>query len=160
MAEYQNIFTRVQVREPGYPGVELPEGSLPRLGKPVYPWFSYWLGKIGDAQIGPIYLGFAGIASLLFGFIAIEIIGFNMLASVDWSPIQFFKNFFWLALEPPPPAYGLSIPPLGDGGWWLMAGFFLTASIILWWIRTYQRAIALGMALMWHGRLPPRSSST
>jgi hypothetical protein len=25
-----------------------------------------------------------------------------------------------------------------------MAGFFLTASIILWWIRTYQRALALG----------------
>jgi hypothetical protein len=24
MAEYQNIFTRVQVREPAYPGVELP----------------------------------------------------------------------------------------------------------------------------------------
>jgi hypothetical protein len=35
-------------------------------------------GKIGDAQIGPIYLGWAGIASLIFGFIAIEIIGFNM----------------------------------------------------------------------------------
>jgi photosynthetic reaction center M subunit len=60
MAEYQNIFTRVQVREPGYPGVALPKGELPRLGKPI---FNYWLGKIGDAQIGPIYLGFAGIAS-------------------------------------------------------------------------------------------------
>jgi len=141
MAEYQNIFNKVQIREPGYPGVALPKGELPRLGKPV---FNYWLGKIGDAQIGPIYLGFAGVASILCGFIAIEIIGFNMLASVNWSPIEFVKNFFWLALEPPPPAYGLSIPPLGDGGWWLMAGFFLTASILLWWIRTYQRAIALG----------------
>jgi photosynthetic reaction center M subunit len=82
---------------------------------------------------------------LIFGFIAIEIIGFNMLASVDWSPIEFVKNFFWLALEPPPPSYGLSIPPLSEGGWWLMAGFFLTASIILWWIRTYKRAADLGM---------------
>ena len=26
-----------------------------------------------------------------------------------------------------------------------MAGFFLTASIILWWVRTYRRAIQLGM---------------
>jgi photosynthetic reaction center M subunit len=113
MAEYQNIFTRVQVREPAYPGVDLPPGSLPRLGKPI---FSYWLGKIGDAQVGPIYLGFTGVASLLFGFIAIEIIGFNMAASVNWSPLAFMKNFFWLALEPPPPAYGLTFPPLGDGG--------------------------------------------
>ena len=96
MAQYQNIFTRVQVREPAYPGVDLPPGSLPRVGKPI---FSYWLGKIGDAQIGPIYLGFTGVASLIFGFIAIEIIGFNMLASVNWSPMEFLQNFFWLALR-------------------------------------------------------------
>jgi photosynthetic reaction center M subunit len=143
MAEYQNIFTSVQVRTASYPGVPLPKGKLPRLGKP---FFSYWAGKIGDAQIGPIYLGATGVASLIFGFIAIEIIGFNMAASVNWSPIEFVKNFFWLALEPPPPSYGLSIPPLHDGGWWLMAGFFLTASIILWWIRTYKRAADLGMS--------------
>jgi photosynthetic reaction center M subunit len=143
MAEYQNIFTAVQVRSPAYPGTPMPKGNLPRLGKP---FFSYWIGKIGDAQIGPIYLGFTGVASLIFGFIAIEIIGFNMAASVNWNPIEFVKNFFWLALEPPPPSYGLTIPPLSDGGWWLMAGFFLTASIILWWVRTYKRAADLGLS--------------
>jgi len=143
MPEYQNIFNSVQVRSPAYPGVPLPKGSLPRIGKPI---FSYWLGKIGDAQIGPIYLGFAGTLSLIFGFFAIKIIGFNMLASVDWSPIEFVRNLFWLALEPPAPQYGLSIPPLSEGGWWLMAGFFLTASILLWWVRTYKRAEALGMS--------------
>ncbi|TVQ87158.1 MAG: photosynthetic reaction center subunit M, partial [Chromatiaceae bacterium] len=143
MAAYQNIFTRVQVREPAYPGVDLPPGSLPRLGTPA---FNYWLGKIGDAQIGPIYLGFLGVVSIIFGFTAIAIIGFNMAASVGWSPRLFLQDFFWLALEPPPPAYGLSIPPLGDGGWWLIAGFFLTTSILLWWVRTYRRAIELGMS--------------
>ncbi|AFL73957.1 photosynthetic reaction center subunit M [Thiocystis violascens] len=143
MPEYQNIFNSVQVRSPAYPGVDLPKGSLPRIGKPI---FSYWLGKIGDAQIGPLYLGFTGTLSLIFGFVALGIIGFSMLASVDWSPIEFVKNFFWLALEPPAPAYGLSIPPLSEGGWWLMAGFFLTVSILLWWVRTYKRAEALGMS--------------
>ncbi|WP_295400019.1 photosynthetic reaction center subunit M [uncultured Thiocystis sp.] len=143
MPEYQNIFNSVQVRSPAYPGVPLPKGNLPRIGKP---FFSYWLGKIGDAQIGPFYLGFAGTLSLIFGFFAIEIIGFNMLASVDWSPIEFVKNLFWLALEPPAPQYGLSIPPLSEGGWWLIAGFFLTVSILLWWVRTYMRAEALGMS--------------
>jgi len=144
MPEYQNIFTSVQVRSPAYPGVPLPKGRLPRIGK--QPIFSYWLGKIGDAQIGPIYLGFTGTLSLIFGFIAIEIIGLNMLASVNWNPIEFVKHGFWLGLEPPAPEYGLGIPPLAEGGWWLIAGLFLTLSILLWWVRTYKRAADLGMS--------------
>ena len=142
MAEYQNIFSRVQVRGPAHMGVALPRGSWRRTGKPGY---SRLLGLIGDAQIGPIYLGFSGIASLFCGFIAIEIIGLNMWASVNWDPIQFVRQLPWLALEPPPPSYGLHFPPLADGGWWLMAGFFLTSSILLWWVRMYRRAIALGL---------------
>ena len=142
MAEYQNIFTRIQVRGPVHDGIKLPRGSWQRSGKPG---FSDLLGRFGDAQIGPIYLGFLGIASLICGFIAIEIIGLNMWASVNWDPVQFVRMLPWLALEPPPPSYGLRIPPLAQGGWWLMAGFFLTASILLWWTRTYRRAIALGL---------------
>ena len=145
MSEYQNIFTHVQVRHPASSGVPSEDGSpdsAERVGKG---FFSYWIGKIGDAQIGPIYLGFTGVASLVCGFIAIEIIGLNMWASVNWDPFQFLQQLPWLALEPPAKEYGLGIPPLAEGGWWLMAGFFLTASIILWWIRTYQRALALGL---------------
>lgn len=107
--------------------------------------FSYWLGKIGNAQVGPIYLGWTGIVSLMCGIIAFEIIGLNMWASVNWDPIQFVRQLPWLALEPPRPEYGLTIPPMSEGGWWLMAGFFLTTSILLWWVRVYTRARALGM---------------
>ena len=67
MANYQNIFTQVQVRGPFHEGP---------------PMFSSLLGWIGDAQIGPFYLGFLGLASILCGFVAIEVIGLNMLASV------------------------------------------------------------------------------
>ena len=142
MPEYQNLFTQVQVRAPAYVGVP-GVSNADRRGKPG---FSYLLGLLGDSQIGPIYLGMTGVLSLICGFVAIEIIGLNMWASVNWSPIQFIRQLPWLALEPPPPAYGLRIfPPLREGGWWLMAGFFLTASIILWWVRTYRRARALGM---------------
>ena len=142
MAEYQNLFTQVQIRAPAYVGVPIP-GPTKRQGKPV---FAHILGILGDAQIGPIYLGLTGVLSLICGFIAIEIIGLNMWASVNWSPVQFIRQLPWLALEPPPPGYGLKLfPPLREGGWWLMAGFFLTTSIILWWVRTYRRARALGM---------------
>ncbi len=143
MAEYQNIFTRVQVRGPLEAGPALPRGDAERSG-PGY--FSYLMGKIGNAQIGPIYLGFTGTLSLVCGFIAFEIIGLNMWASVNWDPVEFVRQLFWLALEPPPPKYGTQIfVPLNEGGWWLIAGFFLTASIILWWVRTYRRALALGL---------------
>jgi photosynthetic reaction center M subunit len=27
-----------------------------------------------------------------------------MLASVNWNPVQFVRQLFWLALEPPSPA--------------------------------------------------------
>ncbi len=142
MAEYQNLFTRVQVRTAPAPGLDLPAESWPRRGLAS---FSYLYGKIGDAQVGQIYLGWPGVASLLCGFVAIEIIGLNMWASVGWSPIEFIRQLPWLALEPPSPQYGLSLPPLNEGGWWLMAGFFLTASILLWWWRMYSRARSLGL---------------
>ena len=142
MIEYQNIFSSVQVVGPAEAGVPLPPGNSPRTGKGVA-W--HLLGRFGNAQLGPVYLGPLGLASIIFGTLAINIIGFNMLAQVNWDPIQFVRQLFWLSLDPPSPAYGLSLPPLNDGGWWLMAGLFLTISIMLWWARVYTRARALGL---------------
>ncbi|MTJ81671.1 MAG: photosynthetic reaction center subunit M [Telmatospirillum sp.] len=143
MAGYQNIFTQIQVNAGTEDGVPLRSGSYRRIGKP---FLSYWLGKIGAAQIGPVYLGNLGVISLIFGFIAIEIIGLNMWASVGWDPVKFIVHLPWLSLNPPAPKYGLSVmPPLQEGGWWLIAGFFLTASMLLWWLRTYRRARELGL---------------
>ena len=103
MAEYQNIFTRVQVAAPAYAGAPALRGSWVRQGKP---FFVHLFGRFGDAQVGPFYLGMTGLASLICGFIAIEIIGLNMMASVNWDPIQFVRQLPWLALEPPAPANG------------------------------------------------------
>jgi len=142
MAQYQNLFTTVQATGPIHMGVPLGHGNSPRSGQP---WFSYWAGKLGNAQIGPIYLGGLGLASLMLGTLAFNIVGFNMLAQVGWDPVQFVRQLFWLALEPPPPQYGLSLPPINQGGWYLMASLFLLASVMLWWARTYRRARELGL---------------
>ena len=143
MAEYQNIFTQVQIRGPLFPGVPVKSTEWTR-GKNSY--FVYLAGIIGDAQVGPFYLGFYGLASIFCGVVAFEIIGLNMWASVNWDPVQFVRQLPWLALEPPPPSLGLCVfCPLDQGGWWQMAGFFLTVSVLLWWARVYSRAKALGM---------------
>ena len=59
MAEYQNIFTRVQVRGPAYAGVALPRGH--GAGREGPASATGW-AVFGDAQIGPIYLGTTGLA--------------------------------------------------------------------------------------------------
>lgn len=142
MAQYQNLFTQVQVRGHYEPGLPLPYGDSERMGKDT---FSYWFGKLGDAQVGPFYLGGTGLASIICFIIAFEIIGLNMWASVDWNPVRFIRELPWLALEPPAKKWGLQFPPLNEGGWWLVAGFFLTTSIMLWWLRLYRRARAYNM---------------
>ena len=142
MADYLNLFTTVQARGPVHHGEALGPGNSPRTGHPAIYWI---LGKIGNAQLGPIYLGGLGLASLICGLIAFNIIGMNMLASVNYDPIQFVRQLFWLALEPPPPEYGLSLPPLNQGGWFLICGMFLSASVLLWWVRMYRRATQLGL---------------
>jgi photosynthetic reaction center M subunit len=141
--QYQNIFTQVQVRGPVEAGIPLPRGDDERVGTPFYNWLAGWFG---NAQIGPVYLGFLGTASLIAGTIWFVIVGFNMLASVGWDPIQFIRQLFWLALEPPPAKYGLSIvPPLNEGGWYIISSVFLLAAVLLWWARIYVRARALGL---------------
>ena len=148
MAEYQNIFTQVQVHTAPHLGMPIDPGSLRREGRPA---LFYWLGKIGEAQIGPIYLGWTGMISLIFGFTAFEIVGLNMFASVHWNPLQFIRQLFWLGLEPPAAKYGLGIPPLNEGGWWLLAGFFMTLSVLTWWLHIYTRArdMRMGTHVAW-----------
>jgi photosynthetic reaction center M subunit len=138
MPEYQNIFTQVQVRGPVEVGLDNEYNmAADRLGKG---WFSSLFGFLGNAQLGPFYLGWTGMVGLATGFMAIFIIGLNMLAQVGWSIPEFLRQGFWLALEPPSPKYGLTMPPLDDGGWYIIASFFLLVSVMTWWVRSYQLA--------------------
>ena len=143
MATYQNIFTQIQVKAEPELGVPHLDGSEPRINATGY---SYWMGKLGQAQLGPIYLGWCGLISLAFGFMALFIIGMNFAEQANWSPITFMREFFWLSLDPPGPEYGFDfMVPLKEGGWFIMTGAFLTVSVLFWWARTYMRARALGM---------------
>ncbi|MCG6884284.1 MAG: photosynthetic reaction center subunit M [Silicimonas sp.] len=149
MTEYQNIFNQVQVRGPAEMGTDdygtLTEDRSSKTG------FSSLLGWFANAQLGPINLGMAGVVSLASGLVWLNIIGFNMLAQVDWSISEFIRQLFWLALEPPAPEYGLTIPPLNDGGWYIIASFFLLFSVMAWWYRAYQLAAEqkLGKHIFW-----------
>ena len=136
--EYQNIFTQVQVQaEPEMGMDDSGEMSAERTKSAT---LSTLVGILGNAQLGPIYLGFYGIISLATGLLWFNIVGFNMLSQVGWSIPEFIRQLFWLALEPPSPEYGLRMPPLNDGGWYIISSFFLLVSVSCWWLRTYSLA--------------------
>mgnify|MGYP002777012115 CR=1 FL=1 len=142
MAEYQNIFTQVQVR--GAPELGIVEGV--ELGnRSGGGTFSAFLGRLGNAQLGPIYLGAIGTISLACGLIWFVMVGLWFWDTAGYNPAVFVRDLFWMSLPPPAPEYGLSIPPMREGGYFLIASFFLLISVLLWWVRTYLRAEALGM---------------
>ena len=143
MADYQNLFTQVQAVTHPHSGVAIDPRDMRERTKNPFLW--HLAGRLGNAQIGPLYLGWVGLASAICFMIAFTIVGWNMLVQVNYDPIQFVRQLFWLSLDPPPPEYGLKLAPLKQGGWWNIAGFFLTVSILLWWVRVYRRARALNM---------------
>lgn len=142
MAEYQNFFTQVQVRAAPEMGM-VENVDLGNRTKSAS--FSSLLGWFGNAQLGPVYLGTFGVISLATGLIWFMIIGAWFWHLADYNPGVFMRDLFWMALEPPAPEYGLSIPPMAEGGLFLLAGFFFLISLSTWWVRTWLRAEALGM---------------
>ncbi|MCE2749029.1 MAG: photosynthetic reaction center subunit M [Rhodobacter sp.] len=142
MAEYQNIFTQVQVRAAPEMGL-VEDVDLGNRTKGA--GFSNLLGWFGNAQLGPIYLGTFGVISLATGAIWFMLVGASFWYQAGFNPAVFLRDLFYMALEPPAPEYGLGFAPLGEGGLWLIASFFLLISVLTWWVRTYLRAEALGM---------------
>ena len=142
MAEYQNIFTQVQVA--GAPEMGLVEGvDLSSRSKGTTSWSI--LGWFGNAQIGPIYLGFWGTLSLMSGALWFFTIGCWFWYEAGFNPAVFMRDLFWLSLDPPSPDYGLGLPYDAEGITWMIASFFMFVAVWSWWIRTYNRAAALGM---------------
>jgi photosynthetic reaction center M subunit len=142
MAEYQNIFTQVQVR--GAPEMGLVE-NVEMGNRTTGAGFSNLLGWLGNAQLGPIYLGTFGVISVATGAIWFFLVGASFWHQAGFNPAVFLRDLFYMSLEPPAPEYGLGFAPMGQGGLWLIASFFLLISVLTWWVRTYLRAEALGM---------------
>lgn len=142
MAEYQNIFTQVQVRAAPEMGM-IEDVDLSNRTKSAS--FSNLMGWIGNAQLGPVYLGAMGVLSIAAGAVWFVMVGMWFWYQAGFNPAVFMRDLFWLSLDPPAPGYGLSIPPMAEGGYYLIASFFLLISVLSWWVRTWLRAEALGM---------------
>ena len=58
MAQFHTLYTYVAVRAPHEAGPDLPPSDAPRVGAPFR---SQWMGRIGEMQFLPTYLGFTGV---------------------------------------------------------------------------------------------------
>ena len=142
MAEYQNIFTQVQVR--GAPEMGMTE-SVELSNRTKSASFSSLAGWFGNAQLGPVYLGTMGVISLASGLAWFVTVGAWYWYQAGFNPAVFLRDLFWFSLEPPAEEYGLGFAPLAEGGLWIIASCFLLVSVCAWWVRTWLRAQALGM---------------
>jgi photosynthetic reaction center M subunit len=142
MAEYQNIFTQVQVR--AAPEMGLTE-NVELSNRTNGASFSNLAGWFGNAQLGPVYLGTMGVISLVAGLAWFFTVGVWYWHLAGYNPAVFLRDLFWFSLEPPAEEYGLGFAPIAEGGLWIIASFFLLISVCAWWVRTYLRAQALGM---------------
>ena len=148
MAEYQNIFTQVQVQGPPEMGM-VEEVDLRDRTKGAT--FSSLFGWIGNAQLGPFYLGALGVVSLAAGAIWFFMVGLHFWQEAGYSPGVFMRDLFFFSLAPPAPEYGLGIPPMAEGGYFLIASFFLLISVMTWWARSYILAqqLKMGKHVFW-----------
>ena len=143
MADYQNIFTQVQVQGPPEMGVAADPTTMRERGSKTF--FSSLFGLFGNAQVGPVHRGSYGLLAVIGFATWFFIIGMNFWAQAGYNPAIFLRDLAWLSLDPPSRDYGLGFAPLDEGGWWLIASFFFLVGCCAWWIRTYTRATALGM---------------
>ncbi len=143
MAEYYNIFSQVQVQGPPEMGMaadaDLGERTNSARFSPLFGW-------LGNAQLGPVYLGPWGVLSLFAGSMWYIMVGNTFWVQAGFSPGVFLRDLFYLSLDPPGPEYGLSLAvPLWEGGLWIISSFFLLVAVMSWWVRSYVLADQLGM---------------
>ncbi len=104
-----------------------------------------FLEGLADTQVGPIFLGMWGTVALFSYLLSAFITAVGFGEQVGWNPIRFVRELPVLTLYPPPPSYGLQLAPLQEGGYWQIATFFLTVSLIAWTFRAWTRAVANGL---------------
>jgi photosynthetic reaction center M subunit len=102
-----------------------------------------WLKGLAETRVRPLFLGFWAILSIITGGLFTFIWLAEMLRLADFNIVRYLRTFFVLQVDPPPADAGLSLlVPLEQGGWWLMATFFLTICILAWDLHLWERARA------------------
>jgi len=110
------------------------------------PYRVRFLERLFDlGQLGPIYLGISGTISVFAGGIATFIILESFGHEVGYDFIAYTREFWVLAVNPPPYESGFGAPSWYAGGDWIVATSLLHVAVIAWAVRIYNRSRAAGI---------------
>ncbi len=85
-------------------------------------------GSIFDFWVGPFYVGFFGVTTILCSIVGTALIFYGAAIGPTWAPLK-------ISIAPPDLRYGLGWAPLKEGGLWQLITIFATGAFCSWALR-------------------------
>ena len=97
-------------------------------------------GDLFDFWVGPFYVGFFGVTTIIFIGIGVSMILYGAAIGPTW-------NIWRISIAPPDLKYGLGAAPLKDGGLWQIITVCAIGSFVSWAFREVEICRKLGMGV-------------
>jgi photosynthetic reaction center L subunit len=95
-------------------------------------------GDLFDFWVGPLYVGFFGVATLFFSVVGTALILWGAAKGGTW-------NLWQINIAPPDLKYGLRIAPLLEGGIWQLVTVCAIGAFVTWALREVEICRKLGI---------------
>jgi photosynthetic reaction center L subunit len=100
-------------------------------------------GDLFDFWIGPFYVGFFGVTTLLFTAIGTFLLVWG--AAIGVGVEEQTWNLWRINIPPPPIEYGLSLAPMAEGGLWQIVTVCAIGAFVSWMLRQVEICRKLGI---------------
>jgi photosynthetic reaction center L subunit len=97
-------------------------------------------GDLFDFWVGPFYVGFFGVTTILFTFVGVALIAYGAAIGPTW-------NLWQINIAPPDLSYGLGFAPLKEGGLWQVITICALGAFGSWALREVEICRKLGIGL-------------
>jgi photosynthetic reaction center L subunit len=97
-------------------------------------------GDLFDFWIGPYYVGFFGVTTVLFAAVGTALIVYGAGLGDTW-------DIWRISINPPDEKYGLAFAPLKDGGLWQLITICAMGAFVSWALREVEIARKLGIGM-------------
>lgn len=95
-------------------------------------------GDLFDFWVGPFYVGFFGVTTILFTVVGVAMILYGAALGPTW-------NIWRISIDPPPESFGLAFAPLKQGGIWQIVTVCAIGAFSSWALREVEICRKLGI---------------